>query len=271
MSNYRVSRHFSLLGHIARGTIGFINPITGKDTPLPGGEAGVIASQSGMPVILPSSGTIGNNGALSGITAMGAAYPACYMYFPAGAIAAGSAAGLYYVEMASTSTGTIYNNTYASGVPAIPKVKVPFATVGPGAYVQTTNEVTLRQMTIPGGSLGPNGRLREFSLMEVNNTVGIKTLRAYFDTLLHGNIAPTTTISLRQEFFVQNAGSEQAQRYAVGTSGVAATSGSQSAASLLLGAIDTTVDKPLTITGQLSSAADYLISMAFSVETLYAE
>lgn len=252
------------------GALGFKNPVTGADTPLPNGQAPVIVSQSGIPVMLQSSGTIGDNGALSAITALPITFPSCYMYFPAGAIAAGSAAGLYYVVMSSTSAGTIYNNTYSQGMPAVPQKLIPFITTGPGAYVQATTEITLRSVTVPGGSMGPNGRLREFSLMEVANTVSNKTLKAYFDTLLHANVIPTTTLSLRQEFFVQNTGAETAQRYAVGTSGVAVTSGTQSAVNLLAGSVDTRTDKLLTVTGQLASAADYLISTAFSVEVLQA-
>jgi hypothetical protein len=258
----------TMLVDMVTGALGFKNPVTGVDTPLPNGQAPVILSQSGIPVLIPSSGNIGNNGALSGLTALPVAMAACFMYFPAGAIAAGSAAGLYFVAMDTTSSGTIYNNTYAQGAAAAPQKLVPFVTVGPGAYVQTTAEVNLRQVTVPGGSMGPNGRSREFSLMEVPNNANLKTLRAYFDTLLHGNVAPTTTLSLRQEFFVQNTGSETAQRYAVGTSGVAVTSGTQSAVNLLAGTVDTRVDKLVAITGQLGNAADYLISTAFSVEVL---
>src|ERR1700693_852831 len=93
--------------------------------------------QNAIPMILPSSGTIGNNGALSALTALPTIYANAYLYFPAGAIVAGSLAGLYYCIMSSTTAGTIYNNTYDTtlGVmPTIPANPVPFVTPGPGAY-----------------------------------------------------------------------------------------------------------------------------------------
>lgn len=115
---------------------------------------------NGIPMIIPSSGSIGNNGALSGITALPTQFASCYMYFPANAISAGSAAGFYYVVMSSTSAGTIYNNTYTSGTPTIPASPNAFITAGPGAYTQTTAaDITMLSASIPGGLLGTDGTI----------------------------------------------------------------------------------------------------------------
>jgi hypothetical protein len=114
--------------------------------------------QNAIPVILPSSGSIGNNGALTLTTALPAIFTRAYMYFPANAISAGSAAGLYYVVMSSTTAGTIYNNTLTSGEATIPSSPTAFATTGPGAYTQTTaSDITLALFTLYGGTLGDRG------------------------------------------------------------------------------------------------------------------
>ena len=130
-----------------------------------------------IPMILPSSGTIGNNGALSGLTAFPGTYVSCYMYFPANAIAAGVAAGLYYCVMSSTTAGTIYNNTYTSGQPTIPASPTAFSTTGPGAYTQTTaSDVTVLSGTVPANTLGINGELRSTFLSEMVSGASYKVI-----------------------------------------------------------------------------------------------
>lgn len=117
--------------------------------------------RTSIPFVYPSSGSIGNNGALSGITALPQAYPVAYVYVKADAIVAGSAAGWYYAVFASTTAATLYNNVYTSGVPAIPTTPTAFATTGPGAYTQTTgSNITGPTFTMPANTFGPEGRLR---------------------------------------------------------------------------------------------------------------
>ena len=117
--------------------------------------------RSTIPFVYPSSGSVGDNGALSGITALPQQYPHAYFWMPANAIAAGSAAGWYYGVMSSTSAATLYDETYTTGVPAVPASPTAFATTGPGAYTQ---EVAAGkrgpQFTLPANTLGPNGKLR---------------------------------------------------------------------------------------------------------------
>jgi hypothetical protein len=119
-----------------------------------------VAYQSAVPVMLPPSGTMGNNGAITLGTALPVVIPACWMWLPANAIFTGSAAGIYFVQMSSTTVGQVFNNTLSSGVPYIPVSPAAFASTGPGAYTSqayvATNLVTL---PILGGSMGPTGIL----------------------------------------------------------------------------------------------------------------
>src|SRR5690349_20306203 len=64
-----------------------------------------VLAQCGIPFIKASSGTMGNNGALSGLTALPTTYAKAFIWLPAGAIAAGvpAAATWYYVQMSSTT------------------------------------------------------------------------------------------------------------------------------------------------------------------------
>jgi len=112
-----------------------------------------------LPMVVPSNYTMGDNGAISGIAAFTATFSSgCYMYLPANGIYAGSAAGLYYCIMSSTTAGTVYNNTYTSGVPTAPESPTPFVTTGPGAVVQTSGVILpLLTLTLPAKSLGTNG------------------------------------------------------------------------------------------------------------------
>lgn len=130
-----------------------------------------------LPVFRPSGGSIGNNGALTLTTALSRTYSGgIYLYFPANAIYAGSAAGIYYTVMSSTTAGTIYNNTYTGGIPTAPASPTAFVTTGPGAYTQTTSAVTLVSYTLPGGFAGERGIARLFAQTLCNNSAGTKSM-----------------------------------------------------------------------------------------------
>jgi hypothetical protein len=140
--------------------------------------AGVIAAapqilaQSAIPFILAGGTaggssnqfTMGNNGALSTLAVLPTTYSGgAFIYMPANGIFAGSTAGWYWFVASSTTAGTVYNNQYTSGDPrlAVPATPAPFASTGPGLVTQTTAaDLTAHQITIPGGSLGPSGRVR---------------------------------------------------------------------------------------------------------------
>ena len=119
---------------------------------------------SGIPFGIPSSGSVGNNGALTLTTAFPRIFSrGIYLYFPAGAISSGSAAGLYWTVMSSTTAGTIYNNLYSPSSTTVPSsVASPtaFSTTGPGAYTQTINtNISLASFNIQGNLMGARGVL----------------------------------------------------------------------------------------------------------------
>lgn len=223
--------------------------------------------QSGIPMILQSSGTIGNNGALSAITALPQTYSGgCYMYFPANSIVAGSAAGMYFVIMSSTTAGTIYNNPYSSGVPLIPATPTPFVTTGPGAYAQTTGApITLFSLPIPGGAIGLNGVLECHIYIANIGNANAKTMTLSFGGVSMQSVAQATAANVSSEWetIIQNRGSLTSQ--ITGPSG-AVGFGAQASPNVVT-SINTAITQNLTMTGQLAVATDWTMLDSIGVSS----
>lgn len=207
-----------------------------------------------IPMILPSSGSVGNNGALTLTTALHAIYAQCYLYFPAGALYAGSIAGAYYTAMTSTTQGTVYNDRYQGGVPSIPSSPTGITASGPGAYTQTTNvDITLLSTTLPGGLMGPCGALLIYPMFVNNNSAGNKSHKVWLaGVALYSESATTATFELRP-FRVVNKGVPNANV----TSG---WQGFQAGSALpITSTIDTSIDTTLLGTCKIVDATDYCI------------
>lgn len=214
--------------------------------------------QNAIPCILPSSGTIGNNGALSALTALPTTYTSAYLYFPVDTIAAGVAAGLYYCVMSSTTAGTIYNNVYdpSLGVlPTIPASPTAFVTTGPGAYTQTTGSViSLVGYTIPGGSMGANGRFILSGVYSQTNNADAKVLSVTFggSSFMATGIASTAAWGMHKSMSNRGSASKQV------CSAVALTTdsiGSQASNIPIQLTVNTAVDQILLLGAQLTAVA----------------
>ena len=233
---------------------------------LPSGPQLVPGGQSAVPVILPSSGTI-TNGVLSALTALPTAYGGAWMYFPAGA-SLPSGAGLYWVSSVTTTGGNIttsYANASTAFTPYIPASPV-LITSGGAAYTQTTGaDITLANITVPGGLMGANGSLRNTVLYGVNNTAGAKTPKFMFGGSVFGGgtipLANATGAELVRQ--TRNRGVQNSQ-VSYGTSALQ----SFGAGSPQYFAIDTSQNQPITFTGQLAVATDYIVLEGFTVEVL---
>jgi hypothetical protein len=137
---------------------------------------------------------MGNNGALSGLTAVATTYPNAYVWMPSGAISAGSAAGWYYATFSSATAATVFNNTYTSGTPAIPGSPTAFVTTGPGAYTQTTgSNIAAYTLAIPGNTIGVNGSIQIVGVRTFNNSAGAKTFTTNYGAYAFSTLASTTT------------------------------------------------------------------------------
>jgi hypothetical protein len=132
-----------------------------------------VLSVSGIPFIKASSGTMGNNGAISAMTALPRVYSGgAYLYLPAGAVAAGvpAAATWYWFVASSTTAGTVYNSIYTTGTPHVGTLTA-FSTTGPGAYTGDTGSPVSITIPVPGGLMGINGSV-EVNVGTANNNSG---------------------------------------------------------------------------------------------------
>lgn len=231
----------------------------------PDGKAFGTILTSGIPMVLQSSGSVGNNGALTLTTAVPYAYPACYMYFPAGAIFAGSSAGWYFVSMTTTTDGTIYNNTYTSGKPVAPTVPVAFATTGPGAYTQITGgAITAIGLVIPGGALGRSGKLTITKMgVCINNANG-----KISETFMGGSAFASYTFNAVNMFRTVDLISNTCNSEAINIGNYYANFGA-SANDVFRRTVNTSVDQLLALTLRINTATDFIALESVSVELVY--
>jgi hypothetical protein len=222
---------------------------------------------SGIPFIHISSGSMGNNGALSGVTALAVTYSkGAYIYLPANAIQAGSGAGWYFAIFSSTTAATVYNNTYTSGIPAIPSAPTAFVTTGPGAYTGDTTLRTALDITLPAGAMGPNGSLRVRCVTSSTNTAGART---NFAVKLGGaggtsHLTNTTVSSLgvTGEVVIHNVGAQDAQS--------SQTAVNASSGALIRSTIDTSASTTIVIQeGKTGAATDNVVLENYSIELAY--
>lgn len=214
-----------------------------------------------IPVGIAPNGSMGNNGVATFTTALPAQFSGGYLYFPADKIAVGVAAGFYWVVPSSTTAATVYNNTYTPGGSLTrPSSPTAFVTTGPGAYTNTTAEITCHSFTLLGGLMGNNGRMLNSFFPSADNSATTKTVKIKAGAT---NIfAVTFTTSNVTNYYPAvewaNRGSQAAN---ISTNWLAAGSGSTFYPPLLT-AVDTSADLTITYTLQLSSTGCVLFDFA---------
>lgn len=138
-----------------------------------------------VPFVKAPTGSMANNGAITLGTALALTLSGgCWMWLPAGAVAAGvpAAASWLWVVMSSTTVGTVFNSTYTTGIPTL-GVQTAFVTTGPGAFAGDTGEITGPIISVPANALGLNGELQTEIRSDANNTAGAKTIRLHWPLL----------------------------------------------------------------------------------------
>lgn len=232
------------------------------------GSLPLVLAKSAIPFINVSSGTMGNNGALSAITALPRTYSGgAYIFLPAGAIAAGvpAAAAWYWCVFSSATAGTVYNSVYTSGVPVI-GTTTAFATTGPGAFTGDTSEQG-PLISLPANSLGANGQIRVSFEYSFTNNANTKTHRVRLGGLAGtGFFAAnqTTGIGVRGVCIFGNCGLTNVQYgsgWGIGDGGgifVAKSAGS----------VDTTASSSVVATLAKGTATDNITLESFMVELI---
>jgi hypothetical protein len=219
-------------------------------------------AQTAVPFVKASSGTMGNNGAISALGTLPAVYSnGCYLYLPASAISAGSAAGWYFAIMSTTQAGTVYNLTYTSGQPYIPAnpSQFAFSTTGPGAFTGVATAVTGPSFTLPANTMGPNGVLELAAVYGCVGSVNSKTVAIKLGSATIYSQSTTTAANVAALALLtcQNQGLTNAQvSNQTGSVGFSATGQTYSTQ-------DTTTNLTLSLSGT-AVAAENLIFDAFS-------
>lgn len=227
----------------------------------------VILSQSAVPVCVAPNGTVATNGAITLGTAIATTYSnGIWLYLPADAVV-GGLAGLYWAVMSSTTVGnvtTTFANPASPFVPYIPDEPTLLATGSNAAYTQATGSaLTLVNVTLRGGFLGKNGICRTDLRVSVINNANAKTIASRLDGTAVG-VANSITTAASGGYLstFRNRGSYNKQICPSNGNDTSVT-----AANTFL-SIDTSIDKSLTLTGQLAVATDYLVLECFQYETV---
>lgn len=216
----------------------------------------------GIPFILISDATMGNNGALSAVAGLNTTYANAYVWMKAGNIFAGSAAGWYYAVFSSATAATVYNNTYSSGTPTIPAAPTAFSTTGPGAITQTTgSDITALTLAVAGNSIDANGQFLLGMLFATGGVATNKIFKAAYAGTGFLSTTQTTNKSIAAYRTVANRGVTNSQvSEAAGSFGFTASAGAPSYLS-----IDSSVSQNFTTTLQLQAGTDSAVQEYFEL------
>lgn len=116
----------------------------------------------------------------------------------------------------------------------------------------TTSETTLVQYTVPAGLMSSKGILEIFHLWEYPSNANTKTVNIRLNSLsgaMYCNIAATTTVDTQNYVCIRANNSTSAQK---GGNSTLTTGLGLSNAPIQTSSVDTTVDLPIYVTGQLA-------------------
>ena len=217
-----------------------------------------VLHQSGVPIGIAPTGSVGANGAVTLGTALTLTYSGgLYLYYPTGALYTSSAAGFYWTVMSSTTAGTAYNNVYSPGtnLPAIPTTLTAIVDAGPGAFTGSTTEIAAIYVTVAGGEMGANGCIEVCIQGAHNNTAGNKIYNVLIGGTQVWSQAMTTSASFAAPLVSTYNRGVASRQVTTNTSVSGSSSGNPGVAS-----IDTTADFTFEVRLRHGSAAtDWII------------
>lgn len=144
--------------------------------------------------------------------------------------------------------------------------RLPVIVVAQSGAAQTltgsTSETTLATITIPAGVLGPNGQVEVEALWSCTNSANNKTCRVKFGGTAFTSAVLTTSAGVQTHTRIANRNATNSQ---VSLGATAVTGFGGTSATATTGAVDTTADVTLLLTGQLASAAETLTLESYVV------
>lgn len=227
-----------------------------------------VLSKSSITFVVPATGTMGNNGALTVGTALPSAYAHAFFFMPAGSVAAGvpAAATWLYTECTTTTACINYNNAYTSGTPSIPS-KVAFSTTGPGAYTGDTTDRVGPLITVPAGAMTANAVLRMSTGWSATNNADLKTATIKVGaTAIIPGMTLASTLAVEAQHTLRNQGVVNSQ---VGVPNAATFFGITSATSArIFTSIDFSSSQNLSVVIGHGTATDNAILEGYMFEIL---
>lgn len=225
----------------------------------------IILAQSAVPVALAPNGTVATNGAITLVTALPTTYSGgAWVRLPAGAVV-GGLAGLYWCVFSSTTVGAVKTNFIDPAnafTPYIPSGALVAAVGSNAAYTQTTGaDITLANITVPGGAMGSNGSIRTFVRSSYIKAAGNKNIKTFWGSDLVITSAGTTSGGCVQRGVISNRGVTNSQQT---TTDLVATGLGFSGYS----ALDTTADQSVGFALHITAGTDFHVLEAFTVEVL---
>jgi hypothetical protein len=230
------------------------------------GQVPQILAQSAVPVGIAQSGTVATNGTITFAAALPTAYAGIWLYFPATAMADGLAGFRWCTSVAASTTNFQVTTAYfaAMGIPAIP-TGYSNGVGSNSAYTGSVAEIALANVTVPGGMMGPTGRIRIRRKCSANNTAGAKIPSVKFGGTQFFSAGLANYLSYTHDIEIFNAGVTNVQ---IGSPTNMGTDWNTFLQPYIRGAIDTSIAQTIAISYQLATATDYAISEAFSIEVL---
>lgn len=134
----------------------------------------------------------------------------------------------------------------------------------PASYTGATAETTIATITVPGGSMGPNGALRITTLWTTTNSAGTKTGRVKFNGTAYTTFQHTTSVGAQLLTVIRNRNSQSSQ-VGAGNNLYYSAGGTAHPTSTH----DTSGNLDITITGQHSNGADTITIDSYIVEVFY--
>lgn len=157
---------------------------------------------------------------------------------------------------------TIATDPRKTGVASAASVLAANAVAVSGAA--DTVENTLATISIPGGSMGPNGQLRVTAIFTVTNSANAKTLRLKLAGTTMSSVQVTTIATQLSFALIANRNATNSQ-----VANNAFNMRADSSGAVVTAAIDTSATQSLTITGQKALAGETLTLESYTVEVIY--
>lgn len=236
----------------------------------PSGPSGPLSSNfsrgsyitGAVPIYTPSTGVaVSAVGLVTGLTAINRASGNCWGALPAGylsAAGAGSAAGIYFGQIQSTTSILFFNNLLAAGslnnsfsTPASPTA---FSGLAGGTFTQVTGNQQVLTIALAANILGPNGYAILDFTQGNNNSAGAKNVVINFGASQIYNTGNTTNVLGRAFHSIVNQGVTNQQL----SENVGALGGTGGMGAPALTAVDTTALVNLNIFNNIAVATDWM-------------